>query len=347
MVLENRISFDNWGAMTLIAHTIWGALFCKIFGFSFTVLRVSTLVISWIGLLATFHLFREGGFEKKQAFWATLLIALNPLYLVLSFSYMTDVPFMSFVILSALFFLKFIHGKPIRHLIFATIFSIIATLIRQPGILLPIAFFFIYITKNKTSLNAVFQSFTPLFLTISVLITFTSWRKNNFGLSNSFGTTDHLLENIFNGKITQNLSEQAHGIFIYWGIFLLPILLLSFASLWKKENWKIKLLVFVITMLCVFPFLEKWNYPLHGNIIFNWGMGPHILAEYPENYQLYFSNSTWNNFKLIGFIAGVNILLWLWFRFLQTLFFLIKKETEKINWILFDASPIFDFNSFS
>ena len=167
--------------MTLIAHTIWGAFFCKIFGFSFTALRVSTLIVGWVGLLATFFFFREGGLEKKQAFWATLLIALNPLYLVLSFSYMTDVPFMCFVILSALFFLKFIHGKPNYHLVLATLFSIIATLIRQPGILLPLSFFFIYIIKNKTSLKSVIQSVTPLISTTTILILFTNWRKSNYG----------------------------------------------------------------------------------------------------------------------------------------------------------------------
>ncbi|MFK8006058.1 MAG: ArnT family glycosyltransferase [Saprospiraceae bacterium] len=332
LALDHQITFDDWGAMTLIAHTIWGTLFCKIFGFSFTALRVSTLIISWIGLLATFFFFREGGLEKKKAFWATLLIALNPLYLVLSFSYMTDIPFMCFVILSALFFLKFIHKKPNYNLYWATVFSVIATLIRQPGILLPLSFFFIYILKNKTSLKSVFQSVIPLFSTTTILILFTTWRKNNYGLSNSFGTTDHLIENIFNGKITQNLSEQAHGIFIYWGIFLLPFLFISFSYFWKKEDWKTRLLVFVITLLCIFPFLEKWNYPLHGNIIFNLGIGPHILAEYPESYSPYFSVSEWNNLKLIGFIGGVNILLWLWFRFIQTLFFLIKRETEKVNW---------------
>ena len=332
LALDNQIIFDDWGAMTLIAHTIWGAFFCKIFGFSFTALRVSTLVVGWIGLIATFFFFQEGGLEKKQAFWATLLIALNPLYLVLSFSYMTDVPFMCFVVFSALFFLKFIHNKPNYHLVLATLFSIIATLIRQPGILLPLSFFFIYILKNKTSLNIVIQSVTPLISTTTILILFTNWRKSNYGLSNSFGTTDHLIENIFNGKITQNLSEQAHGIFIYWGIFLLPFLLILFPYFWKKEDWKNRLIVFVITMLCAFPFLEKWDYPLHGNIIFNLGMGPHILAEYPESYPPYFSDSIWSILKLIGFIGGVNILLWLWFRFSQTLFFLIKKEQEKVNW---------------
>ncbi len=332
LALDNQITFDDWGAMTLIAHTLWGAFFCKLFGFSFTALRISNLIISWIGLLATFFFFREGGLGKKLAFWTTLLIALNPLYLVLSFSYMTDVPFMCFVILSALFFLKYIHGKPNYHLILATIFSIIATLIRQPGILVPLAFFFIYILKNRTSLNTVFQSVIPLFSTASVLLLFTTWRKSNYGLSNSFGTTDHLIENIFNGKITQNLSEQAHGIFIYWGIFLLPLLLILFIYFWKKEDWKTRLSVLVITLLCAFPFLEKWDYPLHGNIIFNLGMGPHILAEYPEFYLPYFSKTGWNNLKLIGFIAGVNILLCLWLRFSQTLFFLVKKEQEKVNW---------------
>jgi hypothetical protein len=83
-----------------------------------------------------------------------------------------------------------------------------------------------------------------------------------------------------------------------------------------------------------FLFWKNGITPCMETCIFNLGMVPNILAEYPENYHPYFSNSTWSNLKLISFIAGVDILLWFWYRFSQTLFFLVKREPEKVNWAI-------------
>ncbi len=48
---EGKYNIVDWGAMTLFTHLIWGFLFTKIFGFSFVVLRFSTIVSSLIGIL--------------------------------------------------------------------------------------------------------------------------------------------------------------------------------------------------------------------------------------------------------------------------------------------------------
>src|SRR5690242_17480905 len=53
LILKNEGKFDigNFAAMTLFSHLIWGFAFVKVFGFSFTVLRFSTLLSSLIGIL--------------------------------------------------------------------------------------------------------------------------------------------------------------------------------------------------------------------------------------------------------------------------------------------------------
>jgi hypothetical protein len=159
LALENKIFFDDWGAMTLIAHTMWGAFFCKVFGFSFTVLRFSTLVLGWLGLLVSYRFFQEGGMKKNHSFWATVLFAFNPFYFANSFTYMTEVPFMCFLMLAAFFSLKAINDKGQKNIFLAALFSIIATMIRQPGILVPIAFFITYIAKNKLSFKSLIKGF--------------------------------------------------------------------------------------------------------------------------------------------------------------------------------------------
>ena len=158
LALDNEIYFDEWGAMTLIVHTIWGALFCKVFGFSFTVLRFSTLVMGWLGLLVSFRFFQEAGMKKEYAFWATILYGFNPFFFSNAYSYMTEVPFLFFFITSAYFSLKSINQGGNKNIIFATLFSILAILIRQHALFVPLVFCIVFVIKNKFSIKTIVQS---------------------------------------------------------------------------------------------------------------------------------------------------------------------------------------------
>ena len=82
----------------------WGALFCLPFGFSFTALRVSTLTLGMFGVTTLYLLIRELGGDRRTAMLGALVLAVNPLYFGLSNSFMTDVPFLSLVMI-ALYFL--------------------------------------------------------------------------------------------------------------------------------------------------------------------------------------------------------------------------------------------------
>src|ERR1700693_3756701 len=52
---------NEWLAPNMPFQTAWGALFCLPFGFSFSALRISTIVLALIGLLAFRALAREHG----------------------------------------------------------------------------------------------------------------------------------------------------------------------------------------------------------------------------------------------------------------------------------------------
>jgi hypothetical protein len=51
----------EWSAHYPLAQILWGALFSRLFGFSFVVVRLSTLVLAWAGLLAFYGMLREVG----------------------------------------------------------------------------------------------------------------------------------------------------------------------------------------------------------------------------------------------------------------------------------------------
>ncbi len=82
--------------MPLLTHVLWGSLFCIPFGFSFTALRFSTLTLGLIGILGTYFLLREVKSDRYIAFMGAMLLASNPIYVALSNTFMTDVPFTAF-----------------------------------------------------------------------------------------------------------------------------------------------------------------------------------------------------------------------------------------------------------
>jgi hypothetical protein len=141
-----RFVFVDWGAMSLFAHAAWGALFCLPAGFSFAALNLSTFVLSLAAALATYLGLRElAGWAKADPAWAgwallgALLLVVNPAFVLLSYSYMTDVPFLAWYSLAAWCDLRGLRLGRQRWLWLGAACAAVATLIRQNGVVLPAA----------------------------------------------------------------------------------------------------------------------------------------------------------------------------------------------------------------
>src|SRR5207249_2935668 len=124
----------------LVVQVLWGALFCKLFGTSFTVLRASTLVLALSGVIATYAAARELGARRSVAFVVAAAVAVNPVYLLLSCTFMTDVPFFALAAVALWGFVRALRRGSSSALVVATVASVLATLIRQFGLVLPVAF---------------------------------------------------------------------------------------------------------------------------------------------------------------------------------------------------------------
>jgi hypothetical protein len=94
-----HFAYNGWATAMLGWQVVWGALFIKLFGFSFTVLRLSMLPIA----LATIFLFHaillRFGVNPRNAVLGTLTLGLSPLFMPLAVSYMTDVPGLFVIVL--------------------------------------------------------------------------------------------------------------------------------------------------------------------------------------------------------------------------------------------------------
>src|SRR5260370_4982343 len=100
LVRSGHLLYNGWDAAMLLSHAYWGALFIRLFGFSFACLRFSTMPFALGAVGLCYLLVRQAGLKVQDATLVTLLFGLSPIFLPLSVSYMTDVPCLFFMFAS-------------------------------------------------------------------------------------------------------------------------------------------------------------------------------------------------------------------------------------------------------
>jgi hypothetical protein len=120
-------------------QVLWGALFCLPGGFSFAALRVSTWALATAGLCTFYLLLRELNVSRRDALIATAVLGFNPVFFILQFSFMTDVPFLALTVAATYAFARALNLSSVRWLVAAVVFATLACGVRVVGVVWPIA----------------------------------------------------------------------------------------------------------------------------------------------------------------------------------------------------------------
>jgi hypothetical protein len=91
LATTGHIAYNGWATAMLGWQLYIGAAFIRLFGFSFTAVRMSTLLVSLALVFFLQRTFVRAGITERNATLATLALVLSPLYLMLSVTYMTDI----------------------------------------------------------------------------------------------------------------------------------------------------------------------------------------------------------------------------------------------------------------
>ena len=151
LLAEGRLTVFPVVAATAVFQIVWGALFGLLFGPTFGVFRLSTVVITALGGLALYALCRDLGVCRGRSALGVATLLFNPLVFVLAFTFMTDAHFMALLTIAAWLFAKAIEPERIdgRVLVAASAVATLAFLTRQQGALIVPAFFvFLVITRR-------------------------------------------------------------------------------------------------------------------------------------------------------------------------------------------------------
>ena len=110
---SGEVRILQWNPMTLVTHLFWGLLFTKTLGFSFTVTKISVVVMLWFECLLLIAVLRHVGAREPWIVLASLALLLNPLHLFQGFLYGTDVPAAAWGLLALLGYLRGLTARPI------------------------------------------------------------------------------------------------------------------------------------------------------------------------------------------------------------------------------------------
>lgn len=139
LVVDGYFKISDWVAVTFIAQMLWGAIFSYILGFSFVTLQISTIVLFYFGLIAFYFTLRELRIDDFPAINFTLLFFSYPFIPLLTVSFMSDIPYLSWFLIAVFFYVKGIRTKLNKYLLLGSFFSSLALLTRQTGLILPVA----------------------------------------------------------------------------------------------------------------------------------------------------------------------------------------------------------------
>ena len=129
----------DWSSHPNFAHVLWGALFCLPLGFSFVVLRFSTWVAALLALCAFYLLLRELGVKRREALFGVALLGLNPVFFMLSATFMTDVPFLAASLWASYALVVALERRSDGWLVAFAVLASVASAVRVVAVVPPIA----------------------------------------------------------------------------------------------------------------------------------------------------------------------------------------------------------------
>lgn len=270
----------DWGAMTLFTHLIWGFSYCKLFGFSFFILRLSTLISSLIGTCILFNLIYDSTNNKLIAYTGSLSLLFHPLYFNLSNTYMTDVNFTTLILVGCHFAYNFLKTKKNIWLLPFALVSIAVVLTRQYGIILPTSLFLITVLKYKTSLLSVAVTLGIIILSITVLNVYENNLKNilSENAAYKFSSNVKLFDSQFWEVVKYNTKTRYASLITQILIYTAPVLLIFMPAIITRIKIKGFALSILISAYITYNFFNEPYYNT-GNVFGNMYLGAETFYE--------------------------------------------------------------------
>lgn len=276
---SGQLLYNGWNTPMIGLQAFWAALFIKLFGFSFTVVRLSTLPFLGGCSLLLYYLARRTGISRSLSILFTCFVTLSPLAIPLGASFMTDIPALFFLLLCLVASLKALDQKAMPYfalwVVMVAAGGVLGGTVRQIVWLAP-AVFLPYVALRRRSRSTVFLVAVCWVGSIAGAMYFSHWFKAQpYTVALSIIST----ERVGVRTIAANLAGLA----------------LEF------------LVLFIPMMALYLPAMKRLSRPLRAAIISGsvvlavaFVVGPNVAAQLPDIPFGYFDGNIITKFGVLG-----------------------------------------------
>jgi len=286
-----------WTYAPIVTNVLIGALFAKVLGFSLSVLRLSTLVMGGLGMLTTYALARVLGHERRVAALVAATLGFGPLYLGLSYTFMTDIPYSAVATGSLVALSLGLMKRGVVWYLLGLFGAAAATLSRQTGVVLIVGLLAtVALARIRTRRDLIVTA--AIAAGLALLATFVE--RVLMGWSN-FGVLRALTSAFLGSAPIYSVASHAFPSLICLGLLGLPLLVARAAS---GELKRVHVLagLGLAALTLAFVLKKLATHPFYGNHFDRAGFGPiaiHCAAERPM-----MSSWLWWSLVVLGATSG-------------------------------------------
>jgi hypothetical protein len=271
LLQTGRVQFTPFASATAYLQFLWGALWAAAFGESFTVLRISTLVLSLASTLIAFSLLRRAGARRELALFGAAALLFHPLFFWASFTSMTHVPLVFLSLVAVWTFVRAAEHEG-AWLVLAFVATVASFFTRQFALLNALTPFIVALMLRRKKLAATYAAALAVFALLVVSGVLVGSQK----------------ELVLHRPTISGLAMRGvHYIYFNWqnaALFFAAPLLLLLLSRARPQLSRVVIAIFTIVFaLVAWRLTVRVGMPIpymnSGNVFTDFGLGPPTLRD--------------------------------------------------------------------
>jgi len=290
------IHYSKWASMPQLGQWLWSWPFLHIFPWPQFALRISVVILSWLGLAAFYALLRQNKVSPSAAALSACVLAMNPLYFVLQGTYMTDVPALSFSLIALFCYAQAIGARDVRWLGGAVVFALLGSITRQTMIAAPLAAGVALLKFPEARRDPLWA--LSAFIPVAACLGASEW----------FGGRTDIIPMHFSAKPGEVVIRTF--VSLHWcGLAVLPLV----AMKWRRSSWGVfgAALALLLLMAAYFHYYVKvlppgGAFPYCGGMFSTWGVFSGGLI--PGDRAVLLTQTIRVVITILGCIGGAEIL---------------------------------------
>lgn len=278
-----HIQFSIWQGFPDLPRFFIGVLLCKWFGFSLSLLKLTTVIYFLASLFVFYKILSAINIKSEFRFPALLLFTFNPLSITLTNSYLSDMFQLLLTLLTFYIALLYLQKDKLKFALAYLLTAVIAVLSRQIALVVPaILFVLVFFTLRESKSKTIFFLISFL-VTIATLLGYECLAKQWEILPGNYYLQIQAIYQSFKNPSVHLMKTLGYNFItstICLGIFILPFTISKFKKAIRmvKEN-RFELILFTCYILSILykVFYTNNVLPFVGNIFYHLGVGPIIM----------------------------------------------------------------------